>query len=101
LCERRYLEMSIRLVLDESLFDQGEDTTELEVLGRTVGECLEYTFARRPALRGVVFREDGQMRSNTYVRVNMEYLYPDDPSEVLIKSVKEADEIGISYVGGG
>ncbi len=93
--------MGIRLILDESIFDYGEDTTELEVQGGTIAECLEYAFARQPSFRGLIFREDGQLIWNTYFRLNSEYLYPDHPSEVLIKPVKNADEIGISSSGGG
>ncbi len=93
--------MGIRLVLDESLFDHGEDTTELEVQGKTIGECLENAFARQPLFRDLIFREDGQLIYNTYFRLNSQYLYPDNPLDVLIKPVQDADEIGISTSGGG
>jgi hypothetical protein len=95
------VQMSIRLILDESLFDRGEDTKEVEVLGSTVGECLEHAFARESELRGLLFREDRQLRSNVYIRVNAKYLYPDVPSDLLINPVKEGDEIGVAYVAGG
>ncbi len=93
--------MSVRLVLDESLFDQGEDTMVIDVLGRTVGECLDYAFARQPALRDVVFGQDGQLRTHVYAGVNKRYIYPEVPARVLIEPVKEGDEVDISYAAGG
>ncbi len=93
--------MSIRLVLDESLFDQGEDTLVIDVLGKTVGECLEYAFVRQPELREVVFREDGQLRTHVYAGVNKKYIYPEVPAEVLVEPVKEGDEVEVSYAAGG
>ncbi len=93
--------MSVRLVLDESLFDRGEDTIVIDVLGRTVGECLDYAFARQPELRDVVFRGDGQFRTHVYAGVNKKYIYPEVPAQVLSEPVKEGDEVDISYASGG
>jgi len=89
--------MSIKLNLDESLFDYVEESLEMEVSGKTIGQCLDSAFEGQPALKRVVFHENGDLNYGIFIKVNEKFVY----SDILTQAVKDADGIEIVYVAGG
>ncbi len=93
--------MSVKLTFDESLFDHGEPSMEVEVDGRSVGQCLDCAFGLHPALRGTVFREEGGLIHNTFFRINGKYVYTDVPADALDKPVRSGDDVQVVYASSG
>ncbi len=93
--------MSIKLTFDESIFERGEPSIEMEVDGKTVGQCLDCAFERQPALKSAVFREDGDLIHNTFFTISGKSIYTDNPADVLSKPVKDNDEIVVVYASTG
>ena len=91
------IEMSIKLTFDESLFDYVEESLEMKVRGKTIGQCLDSAFKGKPALKKVVFHENGDLNYGIFIKVNEKFVY----SDILTQAVKDADEIGIVYVASG
>jgi molybdopterin converting factor small subunit len=74
-----------------------KDNEEVEVEGRTIGECLENLEGKFPGFKHQVL-QDGRLRSIIEIYVNEESAYPED----LEKRVKDGDVVTfITYIGGG
>ena len=64
---------------------------EVEVEGRTVGDCLKDLVRRFPDLREAIFDKRGRLLNVIEIYVNMESAYPEE----LAKKVKDGDKINI------
>ena len=63
----------------------------------TVGTCVENLLKRFPSLKEKLFSRPGQLHAYLEVYVNEESVYPHE----LAMSVKEGDEISITYLLAG
>ncbi len=88
--------MSIKLTIDESVFEYSEGTTEVEVTGKTVGECLIRAVKSRSGLEKALFYE-GRIYPGNMVQLNGTLIYP-DPLDV---AVKDGDAVKIVRLTGG
>lgn len=90
--------MGIKLTIDESVFDYEKGKIVLEEGdGKTVGECLNYAVKQLPELQKAIFDESGNIGLGNFVKVNMEFIYPNP----LVTLVKDGDTIEIvSFTGG-
>lgn len=89
--------MSIKLNIDESVLDYKKRKILVDVIGKTVGECLDYIVKRRPTLKKAIFDENGNLCLGILIKVNSEFI----SSNHLITSVKDGDAIEImKYTGG-
>lgn len=83
--------MSIKLIIDESAVDETKERVVVKVSGNTVGECIDDTVRRQPALREAIFDENGAMYFDSLVRVNGELVSPGARD----RPVRDGDEIEI------
>jgi len=89
--------VSIKLNIDESVLDYKKRKILVDVIGKTVGECLDYIVKRRPTLKKAIFDENGNLCLGILIKVNSEFI----SSNHLITSVKDGDAIEImKYTGG-
>jgi molybdopterin converting factor small subunit len=89
--------MSIKISISQALAE-GSPTRLAEVDGKTVGECLDQLFIKRPDMKGWLFDENGDLKDYVDIFVNKQNAFPDP----LAKPVNDGDEIYImSLIGGG
>ena len=70
---------------------------QIEVAGRTVGECLQALVDRYPELSLTLFYKDGRLRNHFEIYLNAESAFPDE----LKKPVADGDEITITALLAG
>ena len=90
--------MSVKLNIHPLLHHVTGDVAEIEVSGKTVGECLKAMLSRFPEARKVLLGKDGRLLNFIDVYVNGESAYPEE----LAKPVQDGDELHIVFaIAGG
>lgn len=88
--------MRIKLSIDKTVTN-GENNVVLTVNANTVGESLSNIVEQQPALKKLLFEENGGLRYGNVVKVNEDFIL----AEPLAKPVKDGDEIGVINICGG
>jgi len=70
------------------------DVNQIDVTGRTVGECLDDLVKQYPGLKSKLFNKDHNVANGVNIFVNAENAYP----EPMKKPVKNGDKIYISFI---
>ena len=76
-------------------FSNGSRVFEVE--GKAVGECLNKVVEIEPRLKSNIFDQDGELNGTVFLTLNGSGLL----IHRLEKELKEGDEIGVDYGGGG
>ena len=76
-------------------YTQGREQVEVE--GRTIGECLKALVDLYPSLSNTLFYKNGQLRNHFEIYLNAESAFPDE----LKKPVSDGDEITITALLAG
>ena len=76
-------------------YTSGLDTIQVE--GDTVGNCLNSLIGRFPEMKAAIFDENGKLKNQIEIYLNMESAYPDE----LKKKVQAGDEIYITVMLAG
>ena len=89
--------MSIRVYIPDFgyLRHVTENTDEVEVEGRTVGECLSHVIRNFPGIEKHLLAKDGKLLTHFDIWVNGKSAYP----EMLAKSVQDGDKLDILISG--
>ena len=69
----------------------------IEVQGRTIGQCIQQLIGQYPEMEKNIFAGDGKLKNNIEIYLNMESAYPDE----LKKPTKDGDEIHITVMLAG
>ena len=86
--------MSVEINIPPVLQAMVGDIEQIDVTGRTVGECLEELVKQYPRLKSRLFNKNHKLPNGINIFVNGENAYP----EPLAKKVREGDKIYISYI---
>jgi molybdopterin converting factor small subunit len=90
--------MSITVRLHPILQHMAGGQEVIEVIGRTIGECLEEVEGRFPDIKTMIRGKGGQLRHHCYVLVNSDSTC----AKELTTPVKDGDQIDIVvFVTGG
>lgn len=89
--------MSIKVNLHSSHRQYTGNRKTIEVVGRTIGECLNDLVGRFPDMRNVLYHQDGTLNNLIEIYLNLESTYPDE----LKKPVRDGDEIQITLMLAG
>ncbi len=81
--------MSITVNIHKSQRQFTTGLAEVEVNGKTVGDCLNNLVKRFPDIKNGLFDEKGNVLNVVEIYVNDESAYPDE----LLKPVSDGDEI--------
>lgn len=89
--------MSIKITIPPGLRVFTDDRAEIDVVGNTIGECLEKLAALYPMIGKTIFFQKGELfnfgHNKVSIYLNGEDAYPDE----LLKPVKDNDTIIILY----
>ena len=89
--------MTVKINISQALAE-GSPTRLAEVEGKTVGECLEQLFVKRPDMKQWLFDENGELKNYIDIFINKRNAFP----LPLTKLVADGDEIYLmSLIGGG
>lgn len=86
--------MSVQIIIPPLLQAMVGDIRQIDVSGRTVGECLNALVKQYPQLKPKLFNKNKKLPNGINIFVNGENAYP----ELLVKTVREGDKIHISYI---
>jgi molybdopterin converting factor small subunit len=86
--------MTVKINLHKTHRQYTDGLEIIDANGTTVGACLNELVRRFPAMEKGLFDDNGKLRNNVEIYVNMESAYPDE----LAKSVKDGDEIHITLI---
>jgi molybdopterin synthase sulfur carrier subunit len=90
--------MSITIQLHPFLRQFANGQKIVEVIGKTIGECIDDLESKFPGIKAQLFDEQGKLTDLWDIYVNSESAYP----ELLSKPVKDGDELIIlALVHGG
>ncbi len=89
--------MSVTAVIPWNFVSMTGDTKEVQIEGKTVGECLDNLVEKHPSLKPDLFNKTGKLHNDIIISVNKKMIYP----EQLDKPVEEGDKINISVLIGG
>lgn len=90
--------MSVSIDIHPNLRYLTNEQQVVQVIGSTVGQCLEQLVAQFPDIEGGLFAKDGTLLDYITVYVNGESAYPEE----LAKSVHDGDELYIvMMIAGG
>ena len=89
--------MPVKIHIHQTQREFADGNAVVEVVGDTVGACLDNLIQRFPDIRRVLFSGDGKLLNNIDIYVNHESTYP----EALTTSVKDGDEIHLILVIAG
>jgi len=85
--------MAIEINLPPVLQTLVGDIKQIDVTGRTVGECLEELVKQYPGLKSRLLKKNNRLPNGINIFINGENIYP----EPLAKRVHEGDKVYISY----
>ncbi len=83
--------MSIRLNIDETVFDHKRENTLIKTHGKTIAENLNYAINQDPALRNAIFDAGGALWTGILFKINGKFVH----SNHLTSSVKDGDTIEV------
>ena len=86
--------MSVNLSVDPLFFgieEEGHQEIQIEVNGRTVGDCLNDFLTTKPDLKKNILNEDGKLAPAAYIFLNNSPVVLDP----LCKGVKSGDRIRV------
>jgi len=86
--------MSVQINLPPVLQTLVGDIKQINVTGRTVGECLEALVKQYPGLKSRLLKKNNRLPKGINIFINGENTYP----EPLTKRVHEGDKVYISYI---
>lgn len=90
--------MSIKIHIPSYMQHFTNNLPEFEAQGSTVGDCLNYLVKQFPAMKKLLFDQNGNLLPEFSIYVNSEDAYP----QLLAKAVKDGDELHIpSLIAGG
>lgn len=89
--------MSNTINLPAYLRSYADNKESVTVKGKTIRECLDNLIKKHPALKKMVFDEDGQLHTYVSIFAANEIVYADQ----LDKPIKDSDTIHILYIIGG
>lgn len=89
--------MSVNIKLPAYLRPYADDKESIKVRGKTIKECLGDLMKKYPALKKMVFDEDGELHTYVSTFAANEIVYPDQ----LDKEIKDGEIIHILYIIGG
>lgn len=89
--------MSIKMSLPPTFERYTNDADVVEVKGSTVGQCIDNLVVQFPEVKKALFDKEGKLHRNLDIYVNKENSYP----ELLVKPVKDGDELDIFMIVGG
>jgi molybdopterin converting factor small subunit len=73
------------------------DPDNVQVEGRTVGECLENLMGRYPEARPLLFNKNGVLLRHVHVFVNQESIFKAE----MTKPVRDGDQLLIAVLASG
>ena len=76
-------------------YTDGLETVEVE--GKTIGQCLNALIKRFPEMESALFAENGRLKNQIEIYLNMESAYPDE----LKREVKPGDDIYLTVMLAG
>lgn len=86
--------MAIEINLPPVLQALVGDIRQIDVTGRTVGECLAELVKQYPRLKSRLLKKNNRLPNGINIFINGENTYP----EPLAKRVHEGDKVYISYI---
>ena len=89
--------MSNIINLAAYLRSYADNKESVTVKGKTIRECLNDLIKKHPALKKMLFDEEGQLHNYVSIFAANEIVYADQ----LDKTIKDGDTIHILYVIGG
>lgn len=89
--------MSVKVNIHSSHRQYTGNTKTVEVMGRTVGECLDDLISRFPGMKKVLYHQNGKLNTLIEIYLNLESTYPEE----LEKPVNDGDEIQITLMLAG
>ena len=90
--------MSIKVEIEPVFLpDQSVGSLNVEVEGKTIGECLKNLVEKEPYLNSKIFEKDGRQSSAVVIALNHFALYV----KAFDKEVKDGDVISLHDGGGG
>lgn len=89
--------MTIKLNIHKTHRVHTGDNAFVEVVGRTIGDCIDALIKQYPAMEAALFEKKGTLLNQIEIYLNMESAYPDE----LKKRVEDGDEIHISVMLAG
>ncbi|HSW58326.1 MAG TPA: MoaD/ThiS family protein [Dehalococcoidales bacterium] len=90
-------EMKIPVHLYSNLQRYTGNQAVVETHGSTVGECLDNLVEKYPALRPLIFNENGQVLSGVYISINLE----SPKSETKDQPLRSGDRLYIILIVAG
>ena len=89
--------MSVKVNIHSSHRQYTANAKTVEVMGRTVGECLDDLISRFPDMKKVLYHQNGKLNTLIEIYLNLESTYPEE----LKKPVTDGDEIQITLMLAG
>jgi molybdopterin converting factor small subunit len=86
--------MSVEINIPPVLQALAGDVKQIDVTGKTVGECLKELVKQYPRLKSRLFNRQGKLSNGINIFINGENAYP----EPLSRIVHEGDKVHISYI---
>jgi molybdopterin converting factor small subunit len=86
--------MSVEINIPPVLQALVGDIKQIDVTGRTVGECLEELVKQYPQLKSRLFKKKNELANGINIFVNGENAYP----KPLAKPVGDGDKIYIAFI---
>ena len=84
------VKVRIPTFLHPSLYGPGRSYEIVEVMGHTVGECIDQLEIQFPGIKQELYDEKGQLKAYYCIYINSESSHPE---ELLAKPVEDGDEL--------
>ena len=89
--------MSVELNIHRTHRQYTDGLETVEVEGKTIGQCLDSLIKRFPEMESALFAENGRLKNQIEIYLNMESAYPDE----LKREVKPGDDIYLTVMLAG
>jgi molybdopterin converting factor small subunit len=86
--------MSVTVEMSSFFGIYTNNTLEIKVEGKTVGECLQSLAVQFPKLKRLLLNEDGSLKRTYDYFINGQNVYPKDMNQPL----KDGDKLNLLYV---